>query len=308
MAHETIVTMFTSVIHAEAAKHSLTEAGFREKDIDIISGERLRSEGDEARHPGLWQRLFGNTLEEDQAEVYDDALRTGGVVLSLRADEEDTSRAIGILDAHEEMTARSPAVPAEENTGSAAVAGAGELSDPDRHQPALSSEAQEEDVIRLAEERLEVGKREINEGPTRIRRYTVTENVSETIPLHEQHAEILRRPSDTPHSAESPDWSDKTVDVEETHEQPVINKTAQIKEEVIVRREQSDRIETINDSVRRQEVEIDHPSEVIDEVERSVIASAPPQSLAKRAEGDKGKRPDASDELTIQKNKFDEKF
>ncbi|HBV90269.1 MAG TPA: stress response protein ysnf, partial [Pantoea sp.] len=49
-------------------------------------------------------------------------------------------------------------------------------------------------------------------------------------------------------------------EVEETHEQPVINKTAEIIEEVVLRKETSDRVETINDSVRRQEVDIDHAS------------------------------------------------
>jgi len=54
------------------------------------------------------------------------------------------------------------------------------------------------------------------------------------------------------------DWSEKTVEVAETHEQPVINKTTHVKEEVVVRTDGSDRTETINDTVRRQEVDIDH--------------------------------------------------
>ncbi|WP_252515092.1 hypothetical protein [Candidatus Pantoea bituminis] len=116
MAHETIVTMFSTLTLAEGAKRNLIKAGFSDDDIDIISGERLRSEGHEARHPGFWQRLFGNTLEEDQEEVYEDALRTGGVVLSLRADEDEAPRALGILDAHEELTGRSAAAPADYTT------------------------------------------------------------------------------------------------------------------------------------------------------------------------------------------------
>lgn len=314
MAHETVVTMFSSVSHAEAAKRSLTEAGFQDRDIDIISGERLRSEGYEARHPGFWQRLFGNSLEEDQAEVYDDALKTGGVVLSLRADEDDISRAVSILDAHEEMTTRSTARPVQDMTDSDITASAADKNDrheADAQRPVPPDETNnKEEVLRLAEERLIVGKRVINEGSTRIRRYTVADNVSETISLHEQHAEILRRPLSRTPSPDSPDWSEKTIEVEETREQPVISKTAQIKEEVVIRREQSDRDETIHDSVRRQEVDIAHPGDVIDEAERAVNPSVPPapDSPAKRAQMSEDKRPDASEELTIQKNKFDEKF
>jgi len=278
MARETIVTMFSNISLAEGAKRNLIKAGFLDDDIDIISGDRLRTEGQEARHPGFWQRLFGNTLEEDQAEVYEDAMRTGGVVLSLRADEDELPRALGILDAHEELTERSAALPNDDAPGYATSDGLtaparGMLQDNVAVDPlstdpahrgtartALTGDESDEDVLRLAEERLEVGKRLVSEGSTRVRRYTVTDQVSQNVSLHEQHAEIFRRPVSETGSSGSVDWSEKTVEVEETHEQPVINKTAEIIEEVVLRKEASDRVETINDSVRRQEVDIDHAS------------------------------------------------
>lgn len=272
MARETIVTMFSNISLAEGAKRNLIKAGFLDDDIDIISGERLRTEGHEARHPGFWQRLFGNTLEEDQAEVYEDAMRTGGVVLSLRADEDELPRALGILDAHEELTERSAALPDDYAPDDGLTAPAsGTLQENGAIDPlqtdsahrgaartALTGDESDEDVLRLAEERLEVGKRLVSEGSTRVRRYTVTDRVSENVSLHEQHAEIFRRPVSETGSPDQVDWSEKTVEVEETHEQPVVNKTAQIIEEVVLRKEASDRVETINDSVRRQEVDIDH--------------------------------------------------
>lgn len=278
MARETIVTMFSNISLAEGAKRNLIKAGFLDDDIDIISGDRLRTEGQEARHPGFWQRLFGNTLEEDQAEVYEDAMRTGGVVLSLRADEDELPRALGILDAHEELTERSAALPDDYAPGYATSDGltapaSGTLQDNAAVDPlstdpahrgaartALTGDESDEDVLRLAEERLEVGKRLVSEGSTRVRRYTVTDQVSENVSLHEQHAAIFRRPVNESGSPTHVDWSEKTVEVEETHEQPVINKTAEIIEEVVLRKETSDRVETINDSVRRQEVDIDHAS------------------------------------------------
>ncbi|WP_313700608.1 YsnF/AvaK domain-containing protein [Pantoea sp.] len=278
MARETIVTMFSNISLAEGAKRNLIKAGFLDDDIDIISGDRLRTEGHEARHPGFWQRLFGNTLEEDQAEVYEDAMRTGGVVLSLRADEDALPRALGILDAHEELTERSAALPDDDAPGyatsdglTAPVSGTlqdnvavDQLSTDPAHRgaarTALTGDESDEDVLRLAEERLEVGKRLVSEGSTRVRRYTVTDQVSQNVSLHEQHAEIFRRPVSETGSTANVDWSEKTVEVEETHEQPVINKTAEIIEEVVLRKEASDRVEIINDSVRRQEVDIDHAS------------------------------------------------
>jgi len=196
-------------------------------------------------------------------------MRTGGVVLSLRADEDELPRALGILDAHEELTERTAAVPGDAAVDNGLTPPAsGTLpgnetvnplsSERGTTRPALTGDESDEDVLRLAEERLEVGKRLVSEGSTRVRRYTVTDRVSENVSLHEQHAEIFRRPVNEAGSPDNVDWSEKTVEVEESHEQPVVNKTAQIIEEVVLRKEESDRVETINDSVRRQEVDIDH--------------------------------------------------
>lgn len=268
MAHEKIVTMFSSLAQAEGAKRSLIKAGFADHDIDVISGERLKSEGHEARHPGFWQRLFGSTLDEEQSGVYEDAIKSGSVVLTLRADEEQLPRAYSILDAHDtgELPAGnglaqddgytvSSAETVTDVTDTDTTANRG-LTEPVR--TSLTGDESEEEVLRLAEERLEVGKRLVSEGTTRVRRYTVTDQVSENISLHEQHADIFRRSTGDLAATGDVDWEEKTIEVAETHEQPVINKTAHIKEEVVVRTDQSERVENVTDSVRRQEVDIEH--------------------------------------------------
>ncbi|MEZ3498355.1 YsnF/AvaK domain-containing protein [Pantoea sp. KPR_PJ] len=271
MAHEKIVTMFSTLAQAEGAKRSLFKAGFAEHDIDVISGERLKSEGHEARHPGFWQRLFGNTLDEEQSGVYEDAIKSGSVVLTLRAEEEKLPRAYSIIDAHDtgEVPAGHGLAQDDGYTVSSAYTvdevnrddGVSTVNESGLTQPvrtSLTGDESEEEVLRLAEERLEVGKRLVSEGTTRVRRYTVTDQVSENVSLHEQHADIFRRSAHSPAATDDVDWEEKTIEVAETHEQPVINKTAHIKEEVVVRKDQSDRVENVTDSVRRQEVDIDH--------------------------------------------------
>lgn len=280
MAHDKIVTMFNTLAQAEGAKRSLLKAGFPDSEIDILSGERLQEEGHAVRHPGLWQRLFGDTVDDEQAAVYDDALESGGVVLSLRADEDQLPRALTILDAHDsvDMSRRNnpdytdtsgavsdmppstdPIFTGEGNddlTASQDASLTGSETQPIR--TALTGDESEEEVLRLAEEQLEVGKRLVSEGSTRVRRYTVTDEVTEQISLREQHADIFRRSINEPAQVGDVDWSEKTVEVAETHEQPVINKTAQVTEEVVVRTDANERVETVSDTVRRQEVDIDH--------------------------------------------------
>ena len=319
MAHEKIVTMFSNTADAEGAKRSLLKAGFDDSDIDVISGDRLNKEEHEARHPGLWQRLFGDTVDEEQAEVYEDALRTGGVVLTLRADEEQLPRALSIIDAHDSGNMQQygePGLRNDTDIQSSAGVPTDELYTGEVQQTgvtpvrtSLTGDETEEEVLRLAEERLEVGKRLVSEGSTRVRRYTVTDDVSKEVSLHEQHADIFRRPLTQHASPDDVDWSEKTVEVAETHELPVINKTVQVKEEVVVRTDQSERVETVNDSVRRQEVDIDHAG-AVKEGEESPLPDtvSTPVSPAKDAEQNKVQTIKPGDELTIQKNKFDEKF
>lgn len=277
MAHEKIVTMFSTLAQAEGAKRSLIKAGFAEHDIDVISGERLKSEGHEARHPSFWQRLFGSTLDEEQSGVYEDAVNSGSVVLTLRASDDQLPRAYSVLDAHDtgELPAGSAlgqddgyTVSTTTHTTTSGVNSVGDsgLTEPVR--TSLTGDESEEEVLRLAEERLEVGKRLVSEGTTRVRRYTVTDQVSEDISLQEQHADIFRRSTGDLAATDNVDWEDKTIEVAETHEQPVINKTAHIKEEVVVRKDQSERVENVTDSVRRQEVDIDH-------ADNHVVADAP---------------------------------
>ncbi|MFW0699423.1 YsnF/AvaK domain-containing protein [Pantoea sp. R13S299] len=267
MAQEKIVTLFDSAIQAEAAKRNLVKAGFSDRDISLISGERLQQEGQSVRHPSLWQRLFGHDVDKDEADVYTRAMDKGGVVLTIRTEEEKLARAMTILHSHDSVDVPSRMQSSVENgttaPGIIPTAGkqfAGETNDRPAEplRTSLTGDESEADILRLAEEQVEVGKRLVSEGSTRVRRYTVTDTVSEDISLHEQHADIFRRSVNEPTLAGEVDWSEKTVEVAETHEQPVINKTTHVKEEVVVRTDGSDRTETINDTVRRQEVDIDH--------------------------------------------------
>ena len=52
------------------------------------------------------------------------------------------------------------------------------------------------------------------------------------------------------------DFADRTIEVTETGEEAVVGKTARVREEVSIRKDASDRTETVRDTVRREDVEI----------------------------------------------------
>ncbi|MDU7867672.1 MAG: stress protein, partial [Pantoea sp.] len=171
MAQEKIVTLFDSAIQAEAAKRNLVKAGFSDRDISLISGERLQQEGQSIKHPSIWQRLFGHTVDKEQADVYTRAMDKGGVVLTLRTEEEKLARAMTILHSHDSVDVPSRMQSTVENGAPAAginpTAGkqfAGETNDrlvsdqqAEPRRTSLTGDESEEDILRLAEEQIEVG-------------------------------------------------------------------------------------------------------------------------------------------------------
>jgi uncharacterized protein (TIGR02271 family) len=114
-----------------------------------------------------------------------------------------------------------------------------------------------EEVIALSEEQLTVGKRLVNRGTTHIRRFVVETPVEENVTLHTERVSIDRRPASAGERVDNADFTDRTIEVTETDEEAVVSKTARVKEEVVVHKEATDRVETVRDTVRRQDVEID---------------------------------------------------
>lgn len=115
-----------------------------------------------------------------------------------------------------------------------------------------------EEVIPLGEEVLEVNKRTENRGTVRIHRYVVETPVEKQVTLHSERVVVERRkPVEDKVTGEI--LTEVTVEVVETAEVPVIKKRARLREEIVVRTEHTQHVETVRDTVRRDEVDIQQP-------------------------------------------------
>jgi uncharacterized protein (TIGR02271 family) len=258
MSYEKIVTLFDTAAHAEAAKTNLAHAGFSTDEVSIVSGQELPRSANALREPGLWHRLFGGEIEQHEATVYAKAVESGGVVLAVRTEESNVPKAMAILNQHNLVDVADRAV----DTGVISKAAAAAIAAPPAVAAAVpskpvTSDLGKNEVIRLAEEHLEVGKRLVDAGTTRIRRFVTEKPVEQQVTLHEEHAEVVRRAVSDPNYVKDIDWSDSTIEVLETAEQAVVSKSARIAEEVVVGKAGSDRVETVRDTVRRQQVEVE---------------------------------------------------
>lgn len=253
MSSEKIVTLFDTVEHAQAAERNLIKAGFSEDRISVLQGHDLDQNDVTSKDTSIWQRLFGNEVEHEHAEIYSEAVQKNGAVLTLIAsDEDEKATALSILNRHQVVD-----VPARARGG---LAPAEKVATKDER-PYLTGNETKDEILRLAKEELEVGKRLVKEGTTRIRRYVTTEDVSQKVNLREQHAEVVRHAVNRPVSDNDIDWSEKSVVVDELAEKPVVNKTAHVVEEVVVKKVNTNHDAEIKDTVRQQHVDIDKTRE-----------------------------------------------
>src|SRR5258707_889002 len=246
MAYEKIVAVYDKAAKAKEAARALQTSGFALGDISVLNRDSLSDA--EVHEAGLWRRLFGRNVGDHESAVYGRTIESGGAVLTLRTADREVSGARKILDVHnpvdvkERAPARGVAPPA---TRTAAT------------QPVPTAKLTKEEVLRLAEEQLDVGKRQVETGRARIRRFVTERPVEAQVTLHEEHAEMMRRAVTDPSLLKDVDWADKVIEITETAEQAVVTKSAHVAEEVVVRREGSDRVETVRDTVRRQQVELE---------------------------------------------------
>ena len=234
-----VVVMFDSRREAEDAAQRLMDEGFERREIDIrcADGASRVDEAVESESSSWWQWLFG---ESDDRAYYKENIDRGGAVLTVTASDERADRARRSLEAQGEMVE-----PERE------AATAQPISHPvqDRHG--------EKEVIPVAEERLRVGKRTVPGRRVRVYGRVVERPVEEDVRLREERVRLERRPTDRPVEATDDAFRERVIELTESAEEVVIAKDARIVEEVVVGREVDERVETVRDSVRRTEVDVD---------------------------------------------------
>jgi uncharacterized protein (TIGR02271 family) len=247
MSWEKVVTAYDSVDKAKNALKVLQNAGISTSDMSILDSTALASH--DAEHVGLWRRLFGENVWEHEATVYGDTLKKGGAILAARVPEDQVARVMALLDVHQPLDVHTVA----KKLGETVPVEAKALVTP----PIAKADARDAETLRLAEEQLNVGKRMFQTGTTRIRRFVTERPVEANVTLHEEHAEVVRRAITDPAYVADIDWSDKAYEVTETAEEAVVSKTARVVEEVTLRKTGTDHVETVKDTVRRQQVEVE---------------------------------------------------
>ena len=120
-------------------------------------------------------------------------------------------------------------------------------------------------TLELLEERLTVNKDRIVAGLVKVGKHVVTEERNVEVNLEEEHAHIERTAVDRPTDRRIGDINgNETIEVELQAERARVNKETYVAEEVNVGKTTESHVETIVETIQREELDIDRDGNVVD--------------------------------------------
>ena len=278
----TITAMFDTRADAEAAKERLKAANIDADHVQIhdksSAGYKEQGYSTHEDH-GFWSSVKNAFLPDEDRHTYEEGVRRGGAVLTADVDEDKVARAVQVLEEAGSVDVDDRAgqwrqsgwdypAGAGAATGASALGGFGDRDATDRDTRTdrdLTDRAtgEREEVIPIVEEKLVVGKRDVDRGGVRVRSYVTETPVHEQVRLRNERISVERRAVDQPLSAADGDaFRERTIDMTATGEEAVVGKTARVVEEVVVSKTADERDEQIDDTVRRTDVEVDRDNDV----------------------------------------------
>jgi uncharacterized protein (TIGR02271 family) len=205
---------------------------------------------------GLLGALVGSGIPEEHAAEYETGIKSGGTVLGVnpRSAEDATflereftncggTNVYSSGGATTQATSATAHNVASTNTQTATT---------DR------SHTTGENVIPVIEEELQVGKREVETGAVRVHTQITEKPVEEHVTLREEHVKVERHPVNRDVTqSDLANFKEGDINVTTRAEEAVVAKQARVVEEVEIGKTVSEREQTVRDTVRRTDVEVE---------------------------------------------------
>ncbi len=286
-----IVALYETRANADAAREKLLAAGVASNAVQVMDKGADSMAGGvdyEAGNQGLWGSIKSLFMPDEDAHAYSHAVGAGhAMVVVTPGATANRNHIIEVLESTNPLDfdskleewrqsgynyapgattgmASTAATGGAAVTGAAvtgaAVAGTAATTAP---MAASTARAGDAETIKVMEERLRVGKREVAGGAVRVRSYVVERPVEEQVRLHEERVSIERHPVDRPVTgADAAAFQERTIEARAMSEEAVVGKEARVVEEIGLRKEASDRTETVRDTVRSTKVEVEDGTKV----------------------------------------------
>jgi uncharacterized protein (TIGR02271 family) len=278
----TITALFDTRADAEAGRERLLGASLHTDNVKIHDKSSLGANNySSPNEPGMWASVDNAFLPYEDRHVYEEGVRRGGFLLLADVDDDRADEAVRVLnDSHVQSIDIDERASQWKSAGwtppAAASAGIGMAGMGAGMQQSSAMSAQSADMqgslgrtdslqrdtatqrIPVVAEQLKIGKREVERGGVRVYSRIVETPVNESIALREEHVDVQRRVVDQPISlTDAAAFKEQSIEMRETAEEAVVQKSAQIIEEVTISKEVSERQQQISDTVRHTEVEVE---------------------------------------------------
>ncbi len=123
-----------------------------------------------------------------------------------------------------------------------------------------TSAQRSDDAMTRSEERLQVGTEPVETGRARLRKYVVTENVTQTVPVSHEEVRVEREPitdANVDAATAGPEISEAEHEVTLHAERPVVEKETVPVERVRMGTETVTDEQTVDESVRKEQIEVE---------------------------------------------------
>lgn len=227
---------------------------------------------------GLIGGLTAAGVPDEDAKYYAEGVQRGGTLVMVAAEENKAQQAYDIIMKHGavdidergsqyrqegwkgyDSNAQPNTAQQVESYGTSARPNANRQQATNTYNTGNQARTQNQDeaVLPVVQEELQVGKRQVQSGGARIYTHVTEQPVEEQVRLREEKVDVNRRPVNRPVTeADMAAFKEGSIDVTTTAEQPVVSKQARVVEEVGINKNVQERTETVRDSVRRNDVEV----------------------------------------------------
>jgi len=276
----TVVGVFDDAQEAQKAVNDLVSEGFSRDSIDLSTNTGQYPDGgsdadrtvnhndDDSGIGGFFKSLFGSD-DDDDYRRHTTVAQRGSLVTVHAMSEDQAEKAADILDDNGAVNVNDRAEQyGYAGTGtmgaSTSVTGMGvgndmDMNDMDMTNRNTTDRADTDQTIKVIKENLEVGKREVEQGGARVRSRIIERPVEESVRLREERVTVQRNPVNRPATdADLNAFKEGDITMTEYSEVPVVSKTANVVEEISVGKEVNERTETVQDTVRETEVDVDN--------------------------------------------------
>jgi len=231
-----VIGLFEDHDTARKVVSALTKAGCDKDAVEILTETGVDT---------ITKRLVEAGYDEDKGRRYGEVLETAGALIIADVDDDKADAVLETMRKFEVLT-------------------------PEALLERSGKQQQGKQKAQVIKEELEVGKATTT-GGKRLKTEVSEREVQETVPLKEETVDVERSRVERTLKPEEADkaFQERTVEVTETKEKPVVSKQAHVVEEVALTKQSGQREETISGTVRRQDVKVEEIDQKSDSSRKS---------------------------------------